>query len=71
MQVYLTRIPDNNLVICLSRGVDQLQGDASKVDCQPVRKHLLNSLSGDLPKGRGDLCGVDIGGCGGSVKAQV
>ena len=71
MQVYLTRIPDNDLVICLSRGMDQLQGDASKIDCQPVREHLLNSLSGDWPRGSGDLRGVDIGGGGRSVKAQV
>ena len=51
--------------------MDQLQGDTSKVDCQAVREHLLNSLSGDWPRGSGDLCGVDIGGGGRSVKAQV
>ena len=49
-QVYLFRIPDNDLVICLSRGMDQLQGDASKVYSQAVREHLLNSLLGNWPK---------------------
>ena len=40
--VYLIWIPDDDLVVRLSRRVDQLQCDAGKVDCQPIREHLLN-----------------------------
>lgn len=39
--VYLIWIPDDDLVVRLSRCVDQLQCDAGKVDCQPIREHLL------------------------------
>ena len=44
MATHLFRIPDNDLVIGLPRGMDQLQSDASYADCQPVWEHLFEII---------------------------